>query len=1290
MFNHQEIQYMSTSVKDKAGSLSMVMVATILTLLSLQTHAAPGPLSETPLFLSRSVQPNILLMMDDSGSMDEEVLQSPGAVAAGYSSSGHHYLNYSVSSASTTWDGTVRDNLAHCAGFNVLAYDPSKTYTPWYGLDTDGVAFTDQSVTSARVNPYTGSSGSNGCNGYDKTVDNSNGNTCNLTTGFTTGKGAFYYVWHDHNNNGIYDKGECNSDPNSAYEFQASDRVYISSSTVSATQKTNFANWFSYYRKRVYVMKRAVSQIIAESRDRLGLAVINNYANELVGYWYNNNYHLTKSDQFVGTPIKDVDDLTLPVDTEAKANKVTLMDNLLGIRTDGATPLRLSLERAGAYFRGVDDGSLFRKTLTAADSPNSAHGTSPILSADLGGTCQQNFVVLLSDGFWNGDAPSAGNEDADNTDNIFDGQSYADSYDGSLADVAMSLYKGDLITSLDNDVPAVAIPRGSDPNVKCYDSSNQKTQECFDTNSAQHLVTFTVSFGVTGTIPRTDASGNECIPLNRTQSLKDQDWPHNCDSTIPYGWPKAVGDTATTADDMLHAAWNSRGRYLSAQNPDELINKLNQAISEISARKPVSAAAVSIDTFNVVNGGKVFQGRFNSADWSGQLTARTFSGGSFGNELWQAGTKLANMDINSRILVTYNGNIGVNFAFPTDYQSLGTNDISQQEVNDLLHNAPNAIGTDVAAEKAANQAYGESLVKYLRGDTSNEGTNLNNFRERMGNRLGDIVHSSPVFVGDPDPNLYPDNIATDPYRNWATHLTTASTDPGAKGREQMVYVGANDGALHAFKVGSSDPKEGGTEVFAYYPQAVFSSEDRLGMHWLAEPAYEHRYYVDMEPAVGEVYVDTGDAKKETWRTLLVGGLRGGGRAVYAIDVSDPSEFTDASSVAANVLWEFTHPDLGYTYSKPTIAKLNDGRWAAIFGNGYNQTGTSATGQAALFIKYLDTKAPSYRVLYTKVGSVSGGDCQNAASDCNGLSTPAVVDLGGDRVADRVYAGDIKGNMWVFDISSSDATKWATAYGNAVNPKPLVTAYDLGSDGKTKVPQPITSQPLIALHPTERHDVTEPNTMVYFGTGQYMVENDPVNTSTNSFYGVWDSGSALDFNRSATDPVLLKQTITMNTLDSGETVRLLSNNEVDYASVKGWFVDLPDRGERVIVNPILFGELLIYTTMVPHSNICSSSAGYSWLMVQNMADGSEPDYVALDVTGEGTFDGKDQVNGANVAGVKYGSIAWQPNIVLDGSMGRLFVPTDEGSGSGSGADSRIVPPPNRKSTRSSWGMFRFED
>ncbi len=1204
------------------------LISGLLTLFAGQVSAAPGVLSQGPLFLAAPVQPNIFFMLDDSGSMDWEVLRRSDGGGSG---------NLDFTPDYTT------EQLELCVGYNVLAYDPTtltdpqkEPYTPWFGLDRNGNAFTDVSPTNAPVNPYTGTAGGTGGCDNNGEVNNDNGRACNLVTGFG-GNGAHYYVWTDANNNEEYDNGEC----------ATGTPIFVSSLT--AAQQTNFANWFSYYRKREYVMKRAVTEIADGSTERMGFGTINR------------NNHVTKGTE-VGTQVRDIDDLTVPINATAAANKATLLDNLLGVNSNSFTPLRLGLEHTGQYFMDQMTNTSLFGYVPAAD-PDSASGSSPILDASLGGTCQQNFAIVMSDGFWNGGDPTIGDTDSDGP-GPFDGQSYGAAAARTLADVAMNYYETDLLPIAD-EVPIVSIDVAPGDATECASvapSNASLHPNCYDTNTAQHLVTYTVAFGVRGTIPENDTSGNPCVPNSRDDTLATQNWPNVCDPTagLGTGWPVPVSNGTTTVDDMMHAAWNGRGQFLSAKNPAELINSLQNAIDDISSKNPVAAAAVAVDSSSIVGGGNVVQGKFDSSYWSGELysyavTATTVST----TPTWAAHDLLDARGYSTRIAVTYNGTTAIPFNFPADYTistNFGVTEISQDQLNDLMYDSPNPVTTTDPVQIAENQAYGEDLVAYLLGDPTNEGKTVGKLRDRDSHKLGDIIHSSPVYVGDPDPDLYADSS----YQVWANYPTPS----GANGRREMIYVGANDGGLHAFDATT------GEEVFVYFPKAVFSDEKRWGLHYLANRGYEHRYYVDGEVTVAEVYADF-DGTGDKWSTILVGTLRGGGRSIFAIDISDPSEFTTAAGVASNILWEFSHDELGFTYSTPTVAKMNNGRWAAIFGNGYIQ-GATATGEAVLFIKYLDNASPGYHMISTGVGSNLASDCLNAGSDCNGLSTPAVVDLGGDGIADRVYAGDIMGNLWAFDISSATPASWGLAFTAA----PLISAKTSGA-----VSQPITSQPAVILHPTERHSNTSPNTMVFFGTGQYIADNDPISTATNTFYGVWDTGTAVT---SARNVALVEQTISADTLGSDD-IRIMTNNPVDYTTHRGWFVDLPDTGERVIAYPIVFGDVVVYNTIVPESNLCSSSGGYSWLMVHSLIDGSEPDFIALDVSGDGVFDSSDQKDGRNVTGKKSGALNWQMTLAKSGAGAEAtaFIPAQD-------IDTVKIRGDRLIGTRSSWGRYMMDE
>ena len=1151
-------------------------------------QSAPGTISQSPLFLQGGVQSNVMLLLDDSGSMDWEVLTR--STGSGTQGSGTYYLNF--------MPATDDEKLALCPGYNVLMYDPTRVYTPWAGVDGDDRPYQDADVRAARENPFLGPGGACSVNlGFM----GSNDGVCNLVTGLGP-HGAYYYPWDDADGDGFYDPGEC--------DISDGARVWVKDMTPAGQR--NFANWFSYYRKREYVMKRALSEIISESRERVGLATINR--NSPAG------------DAGVGAEVADIDDIASPVDAQARENKERLMRNLFRIDSHGGTPLRSGLDNVGRYFES-GDSALFGFPVQG----------SPILGEGEGGECQQNFVVALSDGYWNGIYAGVGNADADGS-SLFDGQSYADGVSDTLADIAMHYYERDLAPGLGDRVPVTNIlPAGSK-----------------DENTAQHLVTFTVAFGLSG-----EAA---CDPADRVTPVERQGWPEICADPgyagAGGGWPDPMANPAARVDDMRHAAWNGRGRFLSADDPQALIDWLQSAVANISARTATAASAVGLNSTNMQGGGLVYQAGFDSGLWSGELAAYAVLPSGERSLVWAAHEILDSRDLDAdpRVMITYNGERGVPFRFPENYPGLGPNDLAPDQVADLLFNAP--AGLDAAGK----EAFGKRLVDYFHGASAGEGTAPADFRQRLGRRLPDIIHAAPVFVGSPDPGLYPDGIeggGRNSYHTWA-NVT-------ALGRSPMLYVGTNGGGLHGFDA------ETGKEVFVYLPKAVFSDKDRAGLHWLAEQGYEHRYYVDETPAVAEVFVN------DKWRTFLVGGLGGGGKALYALDVSDPSSFDRPDRAVRNVLWEFTHPQLGFTFGRPTLAKLNNGKWAAIFGNGYNND-PDGDGRARLFMVDLATGG-LIRSMPVGPGRMENGDCGDAASRCNGLSTPAVIDLNGDGIADRAYAGDLEGNLWAFDLTGSSASRWGVAFGGA----PLFTATDGHVPGTR---QPVTTQPAVSLHPTERGLDTAPNLMVFFGTGQYLAEGDAAAEGTQSFYGVWDSGAAIAGGRND----LVQQTVQeTSTIIGGVdyTLRTLSDNPVDYSSKKGWFVDLPTPKERVIVNPLLFGEMVIFTTIIPDPRLCGSAGG-GWLMALDSDNGGRPGFTAFDINDDGVRDEQDMIAGEPVSGIKSEEFLWQPGIVESGpgALGTILLPRDDSSVSGSRLDTRDIVGAPGISARSSWTRFGF--
>jgi type IV pilus assembly protein PilY1 len=1080
------------NMKPKHTFLTTAIAGTMALGLSGNAISAPGSLATSPLFLQAVVQPNIFLMVDDSGSMDWEVLKSAGALTDHGTGANSGNLDFTPN--------TDIERLELCVGYNALAYNPGRTYTPWQGLDGAGNPYINQTLAAARTDPY-------------------NTATANITS-------HFYFVWNDANSDGVYQNGEC---PTPAVITSCgAEAGCVQVNSLSAAQQTNYANWYSYYRKREYVMKRAMSSIITRSTARAGMGTL-----------HNNNT--------VRTLVTDIDDITLPVNPTAAANKAALLRNLFRIDSSGGTPLRQGLQDVGDYYEG-----------------GNSWGASPILPAASGGECQQNFTILLSDGYWNGGDPNVGDADSDNS-TIYDGGAYADgdtasTISNTLADVAMHYYERDLDTSMANKVRTIA---------------------GIDDNQTQHMVTYTVAFGINGTL------SNNPLPTD-----------------TGFNWPTPTADTATTIDDMRHAAFNGRGQFLNAGNPQNLIDSLNQQIADIQARTG-TAAAVTFNSTSLQAGSRVFQATFNSERWSGDLTAidinfnPTTGLASVGGVAWKASTDIDNR-VTPRQFVTFDGSSGV--ALPSNIDSAWSA-LTAAQKDDLRTNSGGTLDTE---------ATGKARLDYIRGA---RGCELNNaagvcsysdsggntftgktLRERS-SALSDIVHSSPFFVGAPA-TPYPDDIEATRYSSFAA---TNSARTG------MAYVGSNGGTLHAFN-------ENGQEIFSYVPNLLFSTQGGSGLHYLSDPAYTHRYHVDLSPIVQDAYVNA------AWRSILVGGLRGGGKGLFAMDVTDPAALNfDASP---KVMWEFTHADLGYTFSDIRIGKMNNGKWAAIFGNGYNND-PSGDGRAKLFVLYLDgSNLGSPVIIDTGAGSMVNNDCGDASSDCNGMSTPAIVDLNGDGTIDRIYSGDLHGNMWAFDVTSSNSASWNSVYGS----NPLFKACT-GATCSAAARQPITVKPSIARHATETSISTKPNLMVFFGTGQYIVAGDNSSSQQQTFYGVWDSGNG-NLRRDS----LVAQSITTTADPTLGNVRTISDAAVNYNSKKGWLIELPVTKERSVTNPLALGSILFFNTMIPSTNICDAG-GTGWLMAVDQLNGGMPSFAPVDVNGDGVFDALDELNGTIVVGTE---------------------------------------------------------
>ncbi|MBK9132339.1 MAG: hypothetical protein IPM20_11980 [Gammaproteobacteria bacterium] len=1130
-----------------------------------QVMAAPGTISQVPLYVGPSVEPNVMFLADDSGSMDWGLMTSETDGIMYLGGNDYYYSQPEAGPSTLDWYWVVpsEEYMINVKGvaapaqgvwrawnhnYNTLYYNPAVTYTPWAGLNSSGVAYANASPTAARVNPYSSSS---------STVDLTKKTTSYASDypGFssftvTNFYPARYYTWTDSNSNGVVDAGDAHTlveitnistsmtpTPPSSYTGSA-DRTDCAARPVCtyAEEIKNFANWFSYYRKRELTTKAAISLSAAGITGvRMGYATINN--NNSVG---------------IKVASMNLDPKT--------GNKKKLYEKLFKSDSSGGTPLQTELRDTGKYFE-CKSGNIL----------GVSGSNCPILPAAQGGQCQKNFAILMTDGFYNGSSPSLSpsNSDGDgNTD--FDGSTYADGYSNTLADVAMHYYERDLATSLANEVPVWA------------DSVDQAKH--------QHMNTFTVAFGVEGTL---DPFGTKT-----PGDLTDTD-----PTAAGFSWPNPTSGNAEKIDDLWHTAYNGRGQFYSAQDATTLAKGLADAFASVT-RGTSSSSAVAFNTTTLDTGSRVYQATFNPSDnWHGDLLAYELSmdGTIATTPAWHASDVLDTMTPANRVIFTYNETTKQGIAFKT------LANLSTKQQNDLN-----------MSPSGSADGLGQARLDYLRGVRTDEDAG-NFFRERT-NVLGDIVYSNPVYVGTPQSG-YSDNAAFG-------GGTYSSFNPS---RAPVIYVGSNDGMLHGFS--ESD----GQEVFAYVPNMLFSSAANEGLHYLTDPAYGHRYYVDLSPTVADVYLSG-------WKTVLIGGYRAGARGLFALDVTDPDGITD-SNANSTVLWEFTsndNIDLGYTFSKPTMALMENNKWAAVFGNGYNDQGD---GKAKLFILYLQEgmdrtwSVGDYKVISTGVGS---------SGDPNGLSTPALVDTDGNGKADRVYAGDLKGNLWAFDLSDPDTdATWSVAYGKAL----------FNASEPAGTPQPITSKPVVARNPATSLTVdNSPNILVFFGTGQYIVNGDKTSTSTQTFYGVWDNNDV------GSGSTLTRSSLWEQELDGSSTtdIRVVTGDYEDgnYGSQYGWYFDLPTSGERVVVDPKIRGEYVFFNTLIPDPNTCNTQ-GYGWLMALRMVNGGEPKKPVYDINNDGEIDENDQIGDdddkKNPSGVRLDGIPAGSNFLDD----YMYTPDDDG-------------------------------
>lgn len=823
------------------------------------------------------------------------------------------------------------------------------------------------------------------------------------------------------------------------------------------------------------------------------------------------------------------------------ARKDALFDFVRNITVQSGTPLRSALWGVGEYYTMASPW---------ADDPGDMAFADPVGSAPK--DCRRAYHLLVTDGLWNTTgAPFS------KTVGNYDG--------GAPSGSASSPYQK--ITATGNEYTYDPKPPYSDSSSDTLADFasfffNRDLRSTMSNNAQpsppakqfwQGMVNFTVGIGLKGTLdPATD------LPL----------------LTNPTG-PGGKTWGTDKVDDLWHAAVNSEGKFFSAKNSSELAGSLTSALTT-TMQNELREAGVATSSNVLEDGNRKYIPFYKTGKWTGDIRAfeldtngLTKVGPGPNGELWSAGSKLPAW--NARNIFTWNSSTSTPSSFT--WATMGG-----------LNQA--AIGP-----AAGNSA----LVDYLRGDATNEATTAlptNPYRARD-TRLGDFINSNPVLVkSGADLGYQALTVGGTAYNTYRT--TTKAT------RDGVLFIGANDGMVHAFKdTKGAVPAEDGKEIFAYVPRAVYPNLSILSDKTYGTTTNYHQFFVDGALSETDAYVKaTAASPTATWRNYLVGSLSAGGRAVFAFDVTDMT-----SPGAANVKWEFSKDndgDLGYVSAPIEVGVLPDNTWVAIFGNGPS----SDSGKAVLFVLDLETGV-ARKLEVDGVTASNGLGGVGVQRDASGYIT-------------NLFVGDLHGSMWKlnYDAAAVSPTKFVVSGG-----QPLFKATSSGL-----VAQPITQAPLI-------YDHSLGGKLVVFATGKLLVDGDRDTIDTQSMYVMWDKAADTvlrPMGRASLEPRQIVKVVGKD----GAIFYGLSGNAVDWAGVqRGWVIDLTLNdagtdlllGQRVIYPPQRVStKLALISTVAPakQTAACTAATGLGANFLLPVEPGLNPTYKLFDVDGNGVLNSSD--------------------------------------------------------------------
>ena len=1104
--------------------------------------------------------------------------------------------------------------------------------------------------------------------------------------------------------------------------------------------RTNFANWFVYYRSRFLVAKTVLSRVMQGLEQEGGHSI-------RLAYQGMHGGELSAGRAFdqLGAVFGDFDE-----------NKQAFYQWLYALSEspDGA-PLQASHIRAGQ----------FAASQLARASSIALHRQPPagydFAANSRAAACRNNFHLLLTDGAWSDRWDSAAEECPDAAETVpdeaggacwitshQDGRSHSDlpenrygitHYDasaaatqiysddnvGMLADAVFYYWRHDLDGDDRNNLVPPLIESWEDD--LAADSAENFWNPRNDPATWQHLSFYAIGLGVDGAVAplSTWPFGTYSIDLNgqsMTLTLADVGFPDSAltpyvDTTvdadgdaIPVPGPFsgiAVSEAVTMPeaaklDDLYHAALNGRGRYFSVSDPTELMASFADVLATVSAAADpaitAASGAIAVSSAQLDDETLQFQTLVSVSNWQGELHAYQISLGeeqppcpgqprgspcqTRDSPYWSASEQIPTAS--ERTILTLAQGV------PTPFRPGVFDDLSRAQKLGLLGCGPD-VGIPWTGERAfcnevdsldaahPRRVLAEARIDYLRGDASNETASGGEFRDRDGHLLGDMLGSNALVVGPPS-SRYTD--------------ATYATFRGVYGdRAPVVYVGANDGMLHAFSV----DKTAGRELFAYVPEGIYRH-----LSDLTDPAYgaahglgpPKRAFADGPIVVGDAEF-TDRRGQSGWKSVLLGSFGYGAQGVYALNVTSPEAVTEADPETLP-LWEFNDAsgsdaddgaldgrDMGYSLAAPVIVRIDDDlgtetaapTWVALVSNGYDNTSeagevaahctdadsetnctVSQSGNAVLYVLALGGDDSTRILAKMDTGIGFDDDPRPSSNRANGLAPVTAVDIDGDLIVDRAYAGDLFGHLWRFDLIDTTAP-----------PLLLFSAVD-----DLDAPQPITSKVVVHRHPSGI------GTLVLFGTGQLLNSSDKNDTQLQSFYAIWDddglvhpaTAGGFDVPRRAD---LLPQAFEAETLtrNAGGVAtargRTSTDRAVDWGAGghRGWYIDLtladgPREGERVILAPALRGGRVLFVSSIPS---CCQSGGLSWINALDANDGSRLSVTPFDYDLDGGFSDSDLLAPAVASGADQGIVGTSIRLLSEGGTGLYAAPAQLGLGGG---------------------------